>query len=364
MTIESSYAKNLRLLLLLESMAFCSIFFASSSTNADQLANLDLVWEAGREDPNGLPENPRWFWQATHLGTQADSVPDPAKLCAGFPYLVPNDPSKGVSYGSRPCVSQQVTLDYPFGFQDFICSNFGGKAGTLHGHVDWVPARYDGLVSWKGFKPWYKLGDGDYNFWLFPPNQGGLTTANPEAISLEFDSHETINHFDSPWWSEFHTAVDDDEAKARSMVDHKYAIVLGLVGIDTEHEDHSELHPVYLMAIHEKADDPDDDVWGIFARNWDNEGYCSQNQHFLSLKDNQISVVLPIFPVPAGLRYALTRSFRLVHQTSNGIGLRYHKAFCLPSTCGGQKTAPASTENCISSGAAFKRPELKVLFTA
>jgi hypothetical protein len=254
-----------------------------------QHAPMDLIWQAGAEDLNGLPQNPRWFWQVTH-NNPSESLPDPSTLCSGFPYLVPNDPSHGVSYGDPPCVSQKVSLDYPTGFQDFICSNFGGEAGKLHGHVDWIPARYDGLLFWKGFTPWYKLGDGDYNFWLVPPNDGGLTASNKEALSMEFDSHETINHFTSPWWKSFHQAVD--QGTAEPMVRRKYAIAIGLLGIDTEHENHSELHPVYLMAVHVKSD-PNDDVWAIFARNWGNEGYCSQNQHLLNFEGNQLKVILP-----------------------------------------------------------------------
>jgi hypothetical protein len=263
------------------------------SASGIKQASMDLVWQAGGEDLNGLPQNPQWFWQVTHSNAPTNALPDATKLCGGFPYLVPNDPSQGVGYGDPRCVSQKVSLDYPIGFQDFICSNFGGEAGKLHGHVDWVPARYDGELFWKGFTPWFKLGDGDYNFWLVPPNEGGLTAANSEAISIEFDSHETINHFNSPWWKRFHQAVD--QGKAETMVRRNYAIVIGLVGIDTEHEDHSELHPAYFMAIHVKSD-PSDDVWAIFARNWGNEGYCSQDQHLLNLAANQVRIILPVNP--------------------------------------------------------------------
>ena len=293
---SSANPLNWKVLLIFASLVSLLIVWALRERNrvlasGVQQAPMDLVWQAGAEDLNGLAQNPKWFWQVTHSNSPADSLPDATKLCAGFPYKVPNDPSQGISYGDPPCVSQQVSLDYPIGFQDFICSNFGGEGGKLHGHVDWIPARYDGLLFWKGFTPWYKLGDGDYNFWLVPPNDGGLTTSNKEAISMEFDSHETINHFNSPWWKRFHEAVD--QGKAETMVRRNYAIVIGLVGIDTEHEDHSELHPVYLMAIHVKSD-PNDDVWAIFARNWGNEGYCSQNQHLLNFEANQVKMVLPV----------------------------------------------------------------------
>jgi hypothetical protein len=53
------------------------------------------------------------------------------------------------------------------------------------------------------------------------------------------------------------------------------------------------------MAIPVK-EDPDptlpkvmDQTWAMFVRNWGNEGYCSQDQHYLDLYDNQYTFRLP-----------------------------------------------------------------------
>ena len=64
------------------------------------------------------------------------------------------------------------------------------------------------------------------------------------------------------------------------MIDGRFAIVVGLAGLDCEHGCGTELHPVYGLAIRVN-DDPSDDTWAIFVRNWGNEGYCSQEQHLL-----------------------------------------------------------------------------------
>ena len=42
------------------------------------------------------------------------------------------------------------------------------------------------------------------------------------------------------------------------------------------------MHPVHAMAIRVQ-DNPSDEVWAIFVRNWGNEGFCSDGQHFLPL---------------------------------------------------------------------------------
>ena len=271
------------------------------SSDVNQQAPMDLVWQAGLQDPNGLPQNPQWVWQVTH----PNSVPDPTTICDAFPYKVPNDPDQGFLFGNPPCVSQAVSVDYPFGFQDFICSNFGGGTGKLHGHVNWIPARYDGVLSWKSFNSW--PGDRDYNFEIVPPNNGGLTKYNDEFLSMEFDSRETINHFGTPWWSKFRNEVDNGDPT--TMVSHNYAIAIGLLGVDSEHQDHSELHPVYALAIH-TSKDPNDDTWAIFARNWGSEGYCSQNQHLLSFQNNQIGLLLPADPAAGQPQLLQTTAFQ------------------------------------------------------
>src|SRR5262249_15737076 len=97
------------------------------------------------------------------------------------------------------------------------------------------------------------------------------------------DAGETINHFHTPWWETFRRAVLFDWASSYMSGDE--AIVIGLLGIDTEHALHTEIHPVWALAIHDlRRSSPSDDVWAIFARNWGNEGLCGQHQHLLDLQ--------------------------------------------------------------------------------
>jgi hypothetical protein len=151
-----------------------------------------------------------------------------------------------------------------------------------------MPATWTGPITWDGHSS--PGTDDDYNVNLTPPNGAGLTASSGGTIHSEFDSDETIDHFNTPWWKSFHSAVDDSDAKARAMIDNKQAILIGLAGLDCEHGCATEMHPVYGMAVHVK-DDPNDDTWAIFVRNSGDEGYCSQDQHYLDA--TRIAFVVP-----------------------------------------------------------------------
>src|SRR5207237_6322061 len=113
----------------------------------------------------------------------------------------------------------------------------------------------------------------------------------------EFDSDETIDHFNTPWWNLFHVAVDTgDNSIPQSMLNHgngAYTIMTGLMGLDCGHSScGSELHPVWALAMNVEPRS-EDDVWVFFVRNWGNEGFCGHNQHFLELPNNTYTVRLP-----------------------------------------------------------------------
>ncbi len=249
------------------------------------IGDLDLVWDA--VDDNLAPLNPRWHWQDTHPGL----CPDISKVCPNETFI-------------PPFTFQAPSLDTPKLPNSIFCFLEGEK---IHGHVNWMPVTIEGFLRWdehstpKLRNP--KDFDDDYNIKLFPRNPAGtgtglngLTSAVDKSgkevcgtIGLEFDSDETIDHFHTPWWNSFHAAVDADDRtllttlnvdhdalKATPFLEWKYAIVSGLYGLDCEHSCHPELHPVYAMAILVQ-DDPNDEVWAIFVRNWGNEGFCSRN---------------------------------------------------------------------------------------
>jgi hypothetical protein len=151
-----------------------------------------------------------------------------------------------------------------------------------------MPATWQGTVYWDSHST--PGTDDDYNINIVPPAGEGLTVSNEGHIHTEFDSDETIDHFRTPWWNAFHDAVDRDDASARAMIDGKFGVIVGLAGLDCEHGCATELHPVYGLAIHIN-DNPLDDTWAIFVRNWGNEGYCSQDQH--PLDTNRMAFFLP-----------------------------------------------------------------------
>lgn len=188
-----------------------------------------------------------------------------------------------------------------------------GKVTCVAPHVNWFGATYQGLVYWDNHSPPFPGGDDDYNILLKREDRAGSTTAkdNRDSILLEFDSDETIDHFTTPWWSRFHTAVDDSDASARKMIDGRVAIVTGLVGLDCEHECHSELHPVWSLAMNVQPS-ADDDLWAFFARNWGNQGFCGTSQHFIDLPNNQYTFRLPWRPGATSVRIT-SQSFRAYH---------------------------------------------------
>lgn len=145
-------------------------------------------------------------------------------------------------------------------------------------------------------------------------------------VHSEFDSDETIDNFSSPEWQSARQAVDArgdaqalydsipsqcvyshlNEADCSALantenqqlqtaidtVTHRFgghAIVTGLFGIDGEHGEKSELHPVYAFASNPcvnaafdpatracvSLNPPGDDVWLMFVRNRGDEGFCS-----------------------------------------------------------------------------------------
>jgi len=233
----------------------------------------DLVWDA--PDPNGLPANPKWGYQVTR-GPADPPLPDPEKcpFVVRFPPgLIPPTPDIPVEH--PPCTRQSVWWEP------------GGLLCDLH--VNWPTVEYEGPLSWDVHDGHSNpLADDDYNFWLAPPGPATYTT-NSSRLQLEFNAHETIDHFRSPWWEAFHAAVDDGRG---TVVDTDYAIVIGLLGLDCDHSCSTEIHPVYAMAIHDAIRRaPDDDVWAIFVRNGGDEGFCASGENTVSL--TSISFKIP-----------------------------------------------------------------------
>jgi hypothetical protein len=228
---------------------------------------MDVVTQNWDFDYNLFAVNPTWNY------TLVNGVPpDPTKLCP----VGSDDPAKWRA--SDTCTDQDVYLNQATGWKQMQCWIHGR---AIQGHMNFFPVTYRGRLYWDSHSP--PGGDDDYNFGIFRDDKA-LYTAGNDVIHAEFDSDETVDQWDDTdtWWERFHDAVDRGDDDAREMVNGHDTIVMALVGLDGGHDDFkSELHPVYAMFIHIKAD-PADDQWAFFIRNWGNEGSCSNSQEYIN----------------------------------------------------------------------------------
>jgi len=240
---------------------------------------LDLVWTDC--DLNGFPLNPVLRSQANTDGTPTGNVaPAPETQC---PQAKDND-----NHFPRSCISWPVTYDS------------GNLCGT---HVNFFAVTYQEPVDWWQKSDDYFLSpsgwDDDYNYYMHPTNHEGEVDDHPEngRVEIEFDSDETIDHFSdsSPLWARFRDLVDNDNDKAQAMVTGKMASVTSLFGFDCYHPScGAEEHPAYAMAVDMDDTNLANDQWGVFARNWGDEGMCSDSDHHLPLTD--LKVLIPWRP--------------------------------------------------------------------
>jgi hypothetical protein len=246
----------------------------------------DFVVES--TDVNGWALNPKWGAQIP----DATNLPDPYKCPGLAPWAI----------GS--CTSTLSWMDQ----SSWKCPSTAFQYVWFPGHINFGGAVVSGTIAWSDRSG----NDDDYNLALVPDGGTGLTSSNPSALGLEFDSDETIDHFHTSWWSSFHDAVDRGKADAGAMIDGKRAIAFGVLGLDCAHDCSSEMHPVFALAIN-VSNDPNDDVWAFFVRNWGNEGYCSSGTEHLV---DSISTFTFTLPHPGALKAETIQSEFL----SRGLG--------------------------------------------
>lgn len=273
------------------------------------LSAFDLTLEM----KDGIGAKPVWVYYATH-STPPDA--EQASLCGHF-----KGDDGEIKVDPETCSTQQPGVDYPTlsSLHTVVCHMndvlHPELLGKLHGHANWSPGSYTGNALYTGISA-----DRDVNF-LLQVEGPSATTAYPSppdgGIELEFASDETVYHFGTPWWENF-AAKARDKSAIRSMLTGR-VVVTGLIGIDNEHEAHAEVHPVYGIAL-QTADAPaGEDVWAVFVRNWGDEGFCSQDRHYVDLPRNRFVLEIPWpggatgvdinYPQP-GDTSSVTRSFR------------------------------------------------------
>jgi hypothetical protein len=267
--------------------------------------DFDVV--SGVNDPNGLPYNPLWTWQARP--ENKGGTPN-TNSCHNFSvrHSTLHIPDEFMSPDLHDCTDQTDLsgVDEPLGFNWTICS-FGTIpyfGDVFPGHANWFPVTIEGRASWGNHSDSI-FSDDDYDFNFYSDDGiNGLNVNGRDSLHIEFDSDETIDNFTSDEWSQLHQAVDDwNAAKAAlgnncgggigcssderanlnatiahmSTVFNGHTILTGMFGIDNEHEPKAEIHPLYALATLRKdfENTPDDEVWIMFVRNQGDEGFCS-----------------------------------------------------------------------------------------
>ena len=173
---------------------------------------LNIVSPDVHIDPNLLLINPQWF--SSTLSPGVHPGPNPCIECS----CSSDDMSKWNNYF---CTDQQVYFN-----GKNICTFVDGNGG----HVNWFPITYEGNVFWSDRSG----NDEDYNYNIRSKNRS-LYTYDHTGIGIEFDSDETVDHWDNTqtWWEKFHhDYVDDDNDAAKRLVQGNFAIVIGLFGLD------------------------------------------------------------------------------------------------------------------------------------
>jgi hypothetical protein len=297
---------------------------------------LNLTWD--HVDGNGVPQSPRWLVQSPVGGAAAAQAPYclvdalDADTCGGFPDPDAPTQPKGYPLGLPQC-NDSADFDAPEGWHDFTCrlnSIATLRSGPFRGHVNWLPASYVGLLYFES----QSHPDLDYDFELLPltlPRDGagrwrlrrqGLTIGRrmpgellPNAktgeelarrgldyvLHLEAKSSEAFDHFGQDWWRSLHTLVETGNTKAaRALVSARPAVALGLFGLDSEHESHPELHPLYGLALQidrptRDAADPAlwRDSWAIMVRSGGTEGWCSSWDRLHNVASRELALTLP-----------------------------------------------------------------------
>jgi hypothetical protein len=289
--------------------------------NPFQLVAQQFSQNAPPNDVNGFLLNPQWQWQVSCPPSMEGGEPRP--ILDNYPDSIDSEICRNAEFADCTGEVKQTTFD---GVGICPMCNLGHKRKNRKlGHVNWFTVTYTGDICFHNTS----YPDMDYTFSLRPKMGAGLTRWNhpskpdsdgkpidptklPQAIHVEFDSRETVNLFRSNIWSQFRNDASPcrwwdfrnpcDMDAAMNRISRRRAVVIGLMGLDSEHEIYSESHPVYAMAI-EVNDSLHDNTWIVFARNTGTEGNCSQLKHPLNSPDGQLVETLRLLiPPPDGAK--------------------------------------------------------------
>ena len=274
-------------------------------------------------DDNEIPLNPDWGSNAS----PNKQFPDPAtcrwpwqggpeRNCTSTGQITNTDFDSAAGYSFWNPIKKLECASCS------LCQSFSANYGYA-GHANWMAATQTGTVYWEE-KSSSVLGDkylldDEYSVNLDTPNAAGATAGRPDGVHVEFDASETIDILTDdmkiPWWQQFRSAVDGGDDQAHNFLDKKDMIVTGLMAVDFAHASTGpESHPAWAMAVHSNIDFSDD-TWAFFVRSSGNEGYCSEQQHYISYVDNQYTFR---FPWPKGASLSLPIVLKSTIVLNNG----------------------------------------------
>ena len=285
---------NTKVLLLLAGLACGGGWTSLGQTPAR--SRFDLV--GSRRDANGLLLNPSWGDSAAHPFSL-----DPVEQCGilaehgtpGYRQVLLRDTACfGATQRSILRLNEPRTLR----MGGVLCGQ-PAEDGSVHGHVNWFPVTLTGMLRYAGSLRGTG-GDYDLTFELLSAANWPVTRWNSgnmgkdqdsilRSIHLEFDYQETTHRLppgQGSWWRLLDSIALDEFAdtssiiRVDSLLGPGRAVVTGLFNLDAVHQGHSELHPVYAMAVLVAEDtSPSRDFirqrWAFLARDRGNEGNCA-----------------------------------------------------------------------------------------
>jgi hypothetical protein len=233
------------------------------------------------------------------------TYPDPSALCNGFSWTSGHRLDPGTN-----CSSQIEGTDSPSDALWYTICHFipdfpyEEPDKTVHGHVNWSPVAFEGMVRLQRIQQDFPFGDGDVDMDLFPTSTHaqqnytrtppGVTWENPASIHIEFGYDEvvqalpaTVGPQANSWAAALAGLGDPSHEPVR-------AVVVGFWGLDARHRSYSEVHPIFAMALQETSS-ARSSRWLILARNAGGEGGCSTKaNHRFAPPQGRVTMTLPI----------------------------------------------------------------------